>query len=95
MIQNTCRERLTVDDTGQYRCRVSDKKGGAVISEPATVALAHSQETDSTGPRSPQQIQQLKGTYSHTVSFGSSLPPLCVHLPTVIVSCSKCNDHAS
>jgi hypothetical protein len=53
-------ERLTVDDTGQYRCRVSERRGGAVTSEPATVALAHSQETDSTGPRSLQQKQQLR-----------------------------------
>ena len=81
-----------MDDIGQYRCRVSDRKGGAVTSEPATVALAHSQETDSTGPCSLQQTQQLKGTYSHTVSFASTLPPLCVHLPAVIVVLVRSKD---
>ena len=52
-----------MEDMGLYRCRVGDGRGGIVISEPATVALAHSGETQcDSGPKSLQQIQQLRGT---------------------------------
>ena len=52
-----------MEDMGLYRCRVGDGRGETVISEPATVAPAHSGETQcESGPKSLQQIQQLRGT---------------------------------
>ena len=56
---------MTADQVGQYRCRVSDVRGVRVLTEPATVALAYQEETDSgSGPRSLKQTEQLKGIHT-------------------------------